>query len=239
MERRTRRKCLEPHSAIIVNYLAYDYHTLKWKANNCIAYQSAILQLYDTDLRLILQEDPIYQDFLNSLKALTVPTFDKPRFDLTPALAHLQSFGDNHTMSPEQLTQKILDNDTKLHLVINCPKEKRRGSPIERVTVIRKHHDATLCPIKTYKAYTNRTLNIPCVGPHPNRPSRSIDFLVRSVQDFSVSVAPQTIGRHVSSFVPLVQVDNPAQFFPLHARAIGSTNSVLHGASVDDIVAHR
>ncbi|CEP07405.1 hypothetical protein [Parasitella parasitica] len=253
-----------PTPAIIVNYLAYGHHTLKWKVTTCIAYQSAILQLYDTDLRPILQQDPSYQDFLNSLKALTVQTFDKPRFDLAPALAQLRSFGDNQTMSPEQLTQKVcfllaitgflrnadihrinlakvqlLDNDTKLHLVIDCPKEKRRGSPIERVTVIRQHHDATLCPIKTYKAYTtSRIASIPCVGPHPTRPSRSIDFLVRSLQDFSVSVGTQTIGRHVRSLLALVQVDNPAQSRPLRARAIGSTNSVLHGASVDDILAH-
>ncbi|KAL9536717.1 hypothetical protein MBANPS3_012424 [Mucor bainieri] len=254
-----------PTPSLIVNYLAYGYHTLQWKVNTCMAYQSAILQLYSTDLRPILQQDPGYQEFLNSLKALTVKTFDKPRFNLEPALLHIRSLGDNTTMSTEHLTQKLcfllaitgflrnadihrinvakvqLQNDnTKLHLVIDCPKEKRKGSPIERVTVIQQHPDPSLCPIRTYVAYTQRIATTPCVGPHPTRPSRQLDFLIRSLHDFKVAVGPQTIGRHVRSILALVEVDNRAHSSsrPLRARAVGSTNSVLHGASVDDILAH-
>ncbi|KAL9556012.1 hypothetical protein MBANPS3_002070 [Mucor bainieri] len=68
---------------------------------------SASLQLYNTDLRPILQKDPGYQEFLNSLEALTVKTFEKPRFNIEPALLHLRSFGDNLTMSTKNLTQEL------------------------------------------------------------------------------------------------------------------------------------
>ncbi|KAL9550035.1 hypothetical protein MBANPS3_004928 [Mucor bainieri] len=136
---------------------------------------------------------------------------------------------------------QLHDNNTKLQLVIDCPKEKRKGLPIERVTVIQQHTEPTiLCPIRTYLAYTHCIATTPCVGPHPTRPSRQLDFLVRSLHDFKVAVGPQTIGRHVRSILAMVEVENRANTSsrPLRARAVGSTDSVLHGASVDDILAH-
>ncbi|CEP10483.1 hypothetical protein, partial, partial [Parasitella parasitica] len=47
-----------PDPTVIVNYLAYgQHHNLKWKVNTCLAYQSAILNLYDIPSRKSIHQD--------------------------------------------------------------------------------------------------------------------------------------------------------------------------------------
>ncbi|KAI8359228.1 hypothetical protein EDC96DRAFT_412762, partial [Choanephora cucurbitarum] len=208
--------------------------------------------------------DPNFRQFLGNLKALSVKTFDKPEFDLQPAILQIRSWGGNQTMSTERLTQKlsfllaitgflrnadihrinldkvtVLHSNTQLRLVVDCPKEKRNGSPIERIVVIRAHDDPLLCPVQVYQTYRVRIAYDSCLGPHPTRPSRTINFLVRSLQDFSKAVGPQTISRHIRCLLALVEVRGPTSgSLPLRARAVGSTNSVMYGANIDDILAH-
>ncbi|KAG1300409.1 hypothetical protein G6F64_012728 [Rhizopus arrhizus] len=184
----------------------------------------------------------IQQQFFTNLRALTVRSFDKPNYDLTPVLDKLHSWGPNDLLTAERLTRKlcfllaitgflrhadlhrinmlktsVLATTSQLKLVIDCPKEKRGGSPIERVVFI---------------------TTTPCLGPHPTRPSRTIGFLVRSLNDFNSPVSVQTISRHVRSLLNRITVhDDSGQRRPLpRTRAVGSSNAVLHGANLDDIL---
>ncbi|KAI9334070.1 hypothetical protein BD770DRAFT_287861, partial [Pilaira anomala] len=206
--------------------------------------------------------DTQYQRFFTNLKALTVRSFDKPSFDLEPVLSTLKSWGDNDSLTPEQLTRKVcfllaitgflrpsdlqrvhldktlLLGSSQLKLVIDCPKEKRMGSPIERVVLIHSHPDHLLCPVRAYQAYRSRIAITQCLGPHPARPSRTIAFLVRNLNDFSLAVTSQTIGRHIRSLLSLVLVNDNCSSGPLRARAIGSTNAAINGANLDDILVH-
>ncbi|KAG1409787.1 hypothetical protein G6F58_009308 [Rhizopus delemar] len=186
----------------------------------------------------------IQQQFFTNLRALTVRSFDKPNYDLTPVLDKLHSWGPNDLLTAERLTRKlcfllaitgflrhadlhrinmlktsVLATTSQLKLVIDCPKEKRGGSPIERVVFI---------------------TTTPCLGPHPTRPSRTIGFLVRSLNDFNSPVSVQTISRHVRSLFNRITVhdDSGQRRPPPRARAVGSSNAVLHGANLDDILVH-
>ncbi|CEP07166.1 hypothetical protein [Parasitella parasitica] len=133
---------------------------------------------------------------------------------------------------------ELLQHNTQLRLVIHCPKEKRRGSPIERVVIICAHVDPFLCPVSTYITYRQRIASSPGIRSNPTRPSRTINYLIRRLQDHSQQVGTQTIGRHFHSLLALIEVDRPTSgSHPLRARAVGSTNSVLHGANADDILA--
>ncbi|EIE87378.1 hypothetical protein RO3G_12089 [Rhizopus delemar RA 99-880] len=209
--------------------------------------------------------DHHFQKFFTNLRALTVRSFDKPDYDLTPPLTKLHYWGSSDNITVEQLTRKlcfllaitgflchsdlhrinlgktsVTTNDSQLKLLIDCPKEKRQGSPIERVVIINHHPDPILCPVKAFQSYLTRVANTPCFGPHPTRPSRTINFLIRKLNDFSVSVSVQTVSRHVRSLLSLIAVadDSGVRRPPLRARAVGSTNAALLGANVDDILVH-
>ncbi|KAG1034867.1 hypothetical protein G6F43_013335 [Rhizopus delemar] len=158
--------------------------------------------------------DHHFQKLFINLRALTVRSFDKPDYDLTPLLTKLHYWGSNDNITVEQLTRElcfllaitgflrhsdlhrinlgktsVTANDSQLKLLIDCPKEKRQGSPIERVVIINHHPDPILCPVKAFQSYLTRVANAPCFGPHPTRPSRTINFLIRKLNDFSVSVS--------------------------------------------------
>ncbi|KAG1040521.1 hypothetical protein G6F43_012273 [Rhizopus delemar] len=254
-----------PDPAQIINYLAYGHHTLQWKVGTCQNYKSAILDLYDPSTRECIQADYTLQKFFTNLRALTVRSFDKPNFDLAPVLDKLHAWGPNHQLATEQLTQKLCFllavtgflrhadlhriNLTKtsvalgcslLKLLTDCPKEKRHDSPIERIVIINPHTDPLLCPVQVFQAYVTRVATTPCVHPHPTRPSRQINYLVRSLNDHSTHVSVQTISRHVKHLLSLIVVtDNSGNPCPLsRARAIGSTNAVLQGATLDGILVH-
>lgn len=254
-----------PDPAQIINYLAYGHLTLHWQVATCLNYKSAILALYDQPARQQIQNDPSFTRFFTNLRALTVRSFDKPNYDLTPVLDKLHSWGPNDLLTAERLTRKlcfllaitgflrhadlhrinmlktsVLATTSQLKLVIDCPKEKRGGSPIERVVFINQHPDPLLCPVLVYQAYVTRIATTPCLGPHPTRPSRTIGFLVRSLNDFNSPVSVQTISRHVRSLFNRITVhdDSGQRRPPPRARAVGSSNAVLHGANLDDILVH-
>ncbi|KAI7883411.1 uncharacterized protein EV154DRAFT_391670, partial [Mucor mucedo] len=210
-------------------------------------------------------KDSNFIRFFTNLRALTIRSFDRPDYDLTPVLDKLHSWGPNNLLTAEQLTRKlcfllaitgflrhadlhrinmlktsVLTTTSQLKLVIDCPKEKRGGSPIERVVFIHQHPDSLLCPVLVYQEYVARIATTPCLGPHPTRPSRTIGFLVRSLNDFNSSVSVQTISRHVRSLLNHITVHDSSdqRHPPPRARAVGSSNAALHGANLDDILVH-
>ncbi|KAG1135115.1 hypothetical protein G6F38_013038 [Rhizopus arrhizus] len=224
-----------------------------------------MLALYDQPARQQIQNDSNFTRFFTNLRALTVRSFDRPNYDLTPVLDKLHSWRPNDLLTAERLTRKlcfllaitgflrhadlhrinmlktsVLATTSQLKLVIDCPKEKRGGSPIERVVFVNQHPDPLLCPVPVYQAYVTRIATTPCLGPHPTRPSRTIGFLVRSLNDFNSPVSVQTISRHVRSLLNRITVhdDSGQRRPPPRARAVGSSNAVLHGANLDDILVH-
>ncbi|CAO3626312.1 unnamed protein product [Mucor hiemalis] len=251
-----------PDPIQIVNYLAYGHHTLSWKTSTCLSYKSAILDLYEQSDRDRIQSDEGFHKFFSNLRALTVRSYDKADYDISPVITKIRSWGSNELLDVEKLTQKlcfllaitgflryadlhrinldktrILPSGQQLKLVIDCPKEKRRGSPIERVVFINNHPDSHLCPVQTFQAYTVRIATSPCIGPHPTRPSRTINYLIRSLNNSDSRVSVQTISRHVRSLLSLIAI-NGISTVALKARAVGSSNAVLHGARVEDILVH-
>ncbi|KAG1154610.1 hypothetical protein G6F37_009292 [Rhizopus arrhizus] len=234
-----------PDPAQIINYLAYVHLTLHWQVATCLNYKSAILALYDQPARQQIQNDSNFTRFFTNLRALTVRSFDRPNYDLTPVLDKLHSWGPNDLLTAERLTRKLCFllaitgflHHADLH---HCPKEKRGGSPIERVVFINQHPDPLLCPVLVYQAYVTRITTTPCLGPHPTRPSRTIGFLVQSLHDFNSPVSVQTISRHVRSLLTRITMhdDSGQRRSPPRARAVGSSNAVLHGANLDDILVH-
>lgn len=252
-----------PNPAQLVNYFAFGHLTLKWQLATCLTYKSAILDLFEPNIRELIQSTKPFQDFFDNLKSLNVRSFDKPEFDLQPAIDLIYSWGANSDLSIENLTRKLcfllaitgflrysdlhrinvdkthVRSSALLRLVIDCPKEKRLGSPIEKVINIHGHPNPILCPIATYQAYLSRVASTACHGPHPTRPSRTINFLIRNLNDFSRSVSTQTISRHVRFLLSKIHLTggNP-NARPLRPRAIGSTNAAINGANVEDILVH-
>ncbi|ORE11400.1 hypothetical protein BCV72DRAFT_326225 [Rhizopus microsporus var. microsporus] len=45
-----------PSPAVVINYLAYGYHYLSWLACTCHTYRAAILNLYDKDKAIIVDD---------------------------------------------------------------------------------------------------------------------------------------------------------------------------------------
>lgn len=125
-----------------------------------------------------------------------------------------------------------------LRLIIVCPKEKRHGQVIERVTHIHPHADPILCPVQTYQAYKARIASTPCPHPYPRRfgPRSHVYRLIRSARDPSVAISAQRISKHIASLLDLIP--RPPGSSRPKARALGSIAAVRAGAAVYDVLAH-
>ncbi|KAG1046744.1 hypothetical protein G6F43_010782 [Rhizopus delemar] len=238
-----KRQRLEHHGTNFydVNYLAYGHHTLHWQVGTCPNYKSAILTLYDQQDRGRILSDHHFEKFFTNLRALTVRSFDKPNYDLTSVITKLHHWGSNDNITVEQLTRKlcfllaitgflrrsglhrvnlekasVTANGSQLKLLIDCLKEK---------------------PL-VFQSYLTRVANTPCFGPLPTRPSRTINFIIRKLNDYSAPVSVHTISRHVRSLLSLIAVadDSGVRRPPLRARAVGSTITALLGANEEDIL---
>ncbi|KAI8968742.1 hypothetical protein BDB01DRAFT_732834, partial [Pilobolus umbonatus] len=233
-----------------------------WKTSTCLNYKSLILAIYNPPTQERISQDHHFKQFFHCLRSTTIIPMTHPSYDLTPILSRLSSWGSNDTISAFILTRKLcfllaitgflrpsdihridMSSSTAntdlslLTLIIDCPKEKRRGSPIRKQVVIRAHTDPLLCPVLTFTTYIQRIACSPCFHPHPTRPSRSISTLVRSLSDFNSAVGPQTIGRHINSLIDIIAVQHSTSRRP-RARALGSTNAVSLGASLEDVLTH-
>ncbi|KAG0855873.1 hypothetical protein G6F16_013611 [Rhizopus arrhizus] len=168
--------------------------------------------------------------FFTNLRALTVRSFDKPNYDLTPVLDKLHSWGPNDLLTAERLTRKLC-----FLLAITG---FLRHADLHRINMLKTSVLATTSQLKLVIDCPKEKPTTPCLGPHPTRPSRTIGFLVRSLNDFNSPVSVQTISRHVRSLLNRITVhDDSGQRRPLpRARAVGSSNAVLHGANLDDIL---
>ncbi|CAO3623138.1 unnamed protein product [Mucor hiemalis] len=253
---------LHSNPSYSINYLAYGYHHNSWKMATVLTYNSAILDLYDATERDILVNTPSFQKFFNNLRALTVRSFDKPSFDITPIIAKLRQWGPSASLNQQNVTVKLcfllaitgfmrpsdieridltycaLSPDlSSLKLIVDCPnKEKRSGSPIQKQIIIQPHSDPILCPLQIFRTYTVSFASQPCTGEHPTRPSRQISFLVRSLSDPTVAVGSQTIGRHINFLLALIPQPNGGH--RPRARAVGSANAAVRGAALQDILTH-
>ncbi|KAI9362344.1 hypothetical protein BD770DRAFT_408148 [Pilaira anomala] len=172
-----------------------------------------------------------------------------------------QPFTEEHTMEPtglgdnESLTSDQLNHKVCFLLAISGflrPSDLHRINldkilwTLHSLTVYRlsqrktnRHPDVSLCPILAYQFYRSRIVTTRSLGPHPVGPSRTIIFLIRNLNDFSLAVTSQTIGRHIRSLLSLILEDDNSSGGPLRAHAIGSTNAAINDTNLDDILVPR
>jgi hypothetical protein len=232
-----------------------------WSFNTSCQYIHRIIQMYPSQTRYELQKDDAYKSFLQDGKRNTLRPFKHYHYNIQPALQHLISMGTNSTLSPTDLTAKLawllsmagffrpsdlarvdIDKSTFttgniLHLVVICPKERRRGQPIWRSVAIHPHDNPLLCPVQLYKDYCSRVANTPCIVSHPTMPNTTLNALVRSVKQPSKALTPERISKYVKQIMTQVERSDPTAPIP-KARALGATLAALNGISVDQILAH-
>lgn len=260
------RNVLESVTAIdLINYLAYGHIHHKWAYSTLLQYKQAILQLYTVEQRAQITTDKSYIQFFTALKNDSLISFDFPVINLQPAIDFVISLGPNEQMPLLQLTQKLCFllgitgflrpsdieriNDAKtivasgtLRLVILAPKEKRSGRPIEKVVVISEHSTLSLCPVACYQAYKERFLLSPAhTQQHPRLPQLMYVPLLRSTTDYKRYIGAERISKHIKVILNLATTTaSPSSMGKktIKARAVGSTNAILAGAKLEDVLTH-
>ncbi|KAI7847263.1 hypothetical protein BDC45DRAFT_452073 [Circinella umbellata] len=248
-----------PNPVHVVNFLAYGRVHLKWATSTCAAYRSAILDLYHDTSKF--HNNQTYQEFFIALNEQTIRSFDKPNYDISPAIQHIINLGNNNNMRPIDLTRKLCfllaitgflrpsdieridDNQStitgnRLRLIIAVPKEKRRRQHIEKVITIKPHSNKLLCPVQTYTDYKIRFCQGVCRRsyPIPNGPCKYVYRLVRAVHNHDIPIGAERISNHIKHIIDLIP--RPQGIARPKARALGSTAAVEAGASLEDFMVH-
>ncbi|KAI7861646.1 hypothetical protein BDF14DRAFT_1960288 [Spinellus fusiger] len=224
----------------IINFLAFGRSHNNWSTSTCATYRSAILDLYGEDKALIVN-DAQYKDFFTALNETTV----RPVYNIKPVLDQFYAWAITGFLRPADIERINLDHvqftngpDASLknvQLVVDRPKEKRLGQPIERSIHIKHHPDPLLCPVLALQHYIATIATQPCHLPHPVRPSRTINYLVRHIRDPSRPLSAERIGKYINGLtdlIPRCQSSRP------RTRALGSSAAARFGVPIDDILTH-
>ncbi|OMH84088.1 hypothetical protein AX774_g2394 [Zancudomyces culisetae] len=202
----------------VINYLEQQRKALNWRLGTVKNYKSAILDI--TSDWASFSDDPLMKEYLKQLSSSNVRSFDNPLYDIGPIIDHIRKLGPNSRMSKYDLTAKLCwliaicgflrpsdieridDSKTSvtreyIKFIIVGPKEKRNGTPIEKVSIIHAHSDKKLCPVETYQVYKKRIAVTPCVKPHPLLDGNSMSYLIRSLKDHTICdfLRPSDIER--------------------------------------------
>ncbi|KAF9944206.1 hypothetical protein BGZ72_002661, partial [Mortierella alpina] len=209
-----------PDPIVLVNYLAYQMRTRKWKSSTTQAKRTAILALF-TD-RLPITNSPLYQDFMAAIKIRQIRPAQIGSINISPALEFLRSLPTNEVMPFLHLTRKLcwllgvcgflrpddircIDvcrstwSTSTLVLFIPLPKEKRMGNRIEKTVTIHANKDPRLCPVAAYACYLTRTADHPLEIPHPKDNEITITPLIRNSRDLNYTVSSETISNHMDT----------------------------------------
>ncbi|PVV02173.1 hypothetical protein BB560_003381, partial [Smittium megazygosporum] len=234
-------------SSEIVNYLAEKIAKDKLSASTIKTYKSEITRT------------PCYLSFFNAIQDLTVIDYAKPKFDITPAINQIRTWGITENLNLRQLTTKLcwllsicgflrssdihrIDDsqttitDELVRFVIIGPKEKRKGSAIIKPCEIKRHTDIILCPVHTYKVYRARVGPIECKQKHPYLQSTNREMLLRHINDFSKPLSVDSITRYIHILSELIE--RPPNSRIPKTRVLGASMAANAGVSPNDIVTH-
>jgi hypothetical protein len=181
--------------------------------------------------------------------------------DISPILQYFRNLGSNDTIALMDLTTKLCwhlgvcgflrlsdieridlreydwtSQTGSLSLLIIGPKEKRLGQRIRKSVHIRGHPDPLLCPVAAFRAYNQRHAFRPGLQPHPALPHVQLHYLIRDVRNCHRSIYAQRIGNLINSIMNKLPASRRSG--RLKARALGSSRTLLAGASVNDVVTH-
>ncbi|PVZ96927.1 hypothetical protein BB558_007146, partial [Smittium angustum] len=206
----------------IVNYLAEIYVKRKLSPNSIKSYKSAIMHLVSDPEHISSQL--CFKEFFKAINDTSIKSFVRPFIDISPVLSKLKEWGSISELDIDKLTTKVCwllsmpHQGEVLILVIVAPKEKRKGSPIERQSEIRSHADPVLCPRRAFTAYRKRIAEIPC--------------RIR----LNVALSVDSITRHIHNLSSMISRP-PGTPIP-KAQAIGATLASIAGIPSDEIVSH-
>ncbi|PVU90988.1 hypothetical protein BB561_004614 [Smittium simulii] len=238
IKRRT-EKCMNNYNITpieIYNFLKNGRNKYKWATATIFSYRAAILSLC-RDYNIIISNS-VFKQYFEELNRSTIKSFDYPAYDISPITECLINWGENNSLTPEQLTQKLcwllaicgfmrpsdieriddkrtIDNEEFVRFVVISPKEKRSGSSIE-------------------KEYKKRVAVLSCEGFHPINSSLTIGYLVRSLNNFKKKIGGQRISKHMNYLMKLISIDMGSKV--PKARALGSTIATTAGATYDDVI---
>ncbi|PVU94572.1 hypothetical protein BB559_002962 [Furculomyces boomerangus] len=241
----------------IINFLSKIYTERKLKPSSIKSYKSALLRLV-SNAEIIAQE-PTFKEFMKAMDKATLTSLVHQTIDITPVITRIREWGLNEKLDNIQLTTKCawllavtgflrasdisrIDlskseiRNNILYLVILAPKEKRKGSPIIKPTVIKSHEDSILCPVEIFRAYTDRIACTPCIVEHINNKTIKYNCLMRYANDSNMPLSTDSITRYINNLSALIaRPDNT----PIpKGRAIGATLAAAAGISADTIVSH-
>ncbi|OMJ11203.1 hypothetical protein AYI69_g9922, partial [Smittium culicis] len=238
----------------VINYLEQQRKALNWRLGTVKDYKSAILDISSDWVSF--SDDPLMKEYLKQLSSSNIRSFGNPLY-ISPIIDHIRKLGHNSRMSKYDLTAKLFwliaicgflrpsdieridDSKTSvtkeyIKFIIVGPKEKRNGTPIEKVSIIHTHSDKKLCPVETYKSYKQRIAVTSCVKPHPLLDGHSISYLIRNLKEHSTNIGAQRISKHINKLMSLIPL-SPNAKVP-KARAFGSTRANSSGATYDDVI---
>lgn len=245
------KRGLDPLLHDLNNVLQYltELHGKGYATRTINVHRSMLSMTLDPIDAISIGEHPLISRLLEGCFNLNPP---QPRYNSTwdpeVVISHLSKFGDDHSMSFSQLSQKLVTLlalatlmrvselasistnsvsflDTKVSFSLLRPRKSQRSGPLQSFSV-QKFEDNPCSPVSCFTEYWSRTTVL--------RSSNCNTLFVLTKKPHTAAT-PSTLGRWIKSAISAAGIDST--IFSAHSiRGAGASKAAASGVAIESIL---